>query len=129
MGNRIVFDLKQVEELAGRGLTYEQIALALGIHVSTLHARKAADSEIFEAIQRGRAKGIESVSNALFENAMSGNVTAQIFFLKNRAPNEWMDRVEQRITGSMTYQNLSDEQLEADVAALAEEIGISQKSH
>ena len=47
-----------------------------------------------EAINRGRAAGIKMVTNALFESAMAGNVAAQIFFLKNRAPEEWRDKVD-----------------------------------
>ena len=31
------------------------------------------------------------MTNALYENAMSGNPVSQIFFLKNRDPNRWND--------------------------------------
>ena len=34
------------------------------------------------------------VENALLKNALDGNVTAQIFWLKNRKKNEWRDKVE-----------------------------------
>jgi hypothetical protein len=38
-----------------------------------------------ERIKKGAAKGIEEISNKLFEMALAGNVTAMIFFLKTRA--------------------------------------------
>lgn len=90
----VPIDHAQVELLASRGLTLEQIANSIGISPQTLHTRKNNDVELLEAINRGRAAGIKMVTNALFETAMAGNVAAQIFFLKNRAPEEWRDKVE-----------------------------------
>lgn len=89
---RLEIDLARVTELASRGLTHEQIAAALGISRSTLQARKAEGGQFALAIEKGQALGIEEVSNALFQNAIGGNVTAQIFFLKARA--KWKDRHE-----------------------------------
>lgn len=34
------------------------------------------------------------VEDALYKNAQAGNVTAQIFFLKNQDPSNWKDRTE-----------------------------------
>ena len=43
----------------------------------------------------GMIEATQAVISALFENAVvRHNVTAQIFWLKNRAPNEWRDRTE-----------------------------------
>ena len=47
-----------------------------------------------DAIKRGEAKGLAKVTNSLFKSANEGNVTAQIFYLKNRDVNSWADRVE-----------------------------------
>lgn len=41
------------------------------------------------------------VTNALFSSAQDGNVTAQIFYLKNRDTENWMDRVETNHTLSI----------------------------
>ena len=90
---RIEIDLGRVTELASQGLTHEQIAAALGISRTTLQARKAESEQFAQAIEKGQALGIEAVSNALFQNAVGGNVTAQIFFLKARA--KWKDRHEE----------------------------------
>ena len=89
MGHKIEFDLEEVERLASFGLTLDQVALALGIAQSTLYAKKAENTEFSEAIKRGQAKGIHAVANKLFDNAMGGNVTAQLFYLKARA--QWRD--------------------------------------
>lgn len=92
MAARIKIDLKEVERLAGLGLTQEQIAVSLGISARTLESRKAESAEFAEAIKKGQASAIQEVSNALFQNARNGNVTAQIFFLKARA--QWKDKHE-----------------------------------
>ena len=47
--------------------------------------------ELGESYKRGETSGLADVTNALYENAMSGNPVSQIFFLKNRDPNRWND--------------------------------------
>ena len=92
----------KAEELASQGLTLGQIATSLGISHQTMNARRKEYFEFSEAIKRGQVKGIGKITNALFENAMGGNVTAQIFYLKNRAPEEWKDRQHIDKTGETT---------------------------
>ena len=91
------FDLEKVEELASRGLTYRQLATALGINLKTIQKHKQINQELQAAIDLVRAKGLAEVSNSLFESATGGNVTAQIFYLKNRSSDDWRDRFEQRV--------------------------------
>lgn len=88
----IEFDYKQVQRLASQGLTKSQIARCLGIAESTLYKKQKTDAEFSEAIKRGQAEGIAQVTNDLMLNARRGNVTAQIFYLKNRDPENWRDR-------------------------------------
>ena len=78
-------DLGQVETLASTGLTYTQIADALGIHVHTLLRKRSQFEAFAEALKRGRAKGISAVANKLWQLAVGGNVVACIFFLKCQA--------------------------------------------
>ena len=33
----------------------------------------------------------------MLKNALGGNITAQIFWLKNRRPNKWRDKVEPKV--------------------------------
>lgn len=77
--------IKDAEKLAARGLTMEQIAHSLGLGMSTLYEKKADFPELADALKRGKAKGIATIANCLFENAKAGNTTAQIFYLKCQA--------------------------------------------
>lgn len=83
--------IEKCETWASQGLTMEQIAQSLGIHQRVLYKKKADEVELDEAIQRGRSKGIQAVTSALFQKAMSGDNTAMIFYLKNRDPKRWAD--------------------------------------
>ena len=86
--------LKDIKKHASRGLTKQQIADAMGWSRSTLHNKTKNNVDVLQAIKEGSAQGIEKVANALFTNATEhNNTTAQIFYLKNRAPDEWKDRV------------------------------------
>ena len=88
--------LEKTEGLMAKGLTKEQCAGVLGIHTSTFMLHQAKNSEFSEAIKRGQARGIDQVTNALFENAtVDRNVPSIIFFLKNRAG--WVDKTETKI--------------------------------
>ena len=93
MATRIEIDVDRVEKLAAQGLSEQQIADTLGISRSTIDRRKRDDDAFVAALKRGKHKGIENVTNALYEAATAGdkpNVSAMIFYLKNRAG--WRDR-------------------------------------
>ena len=89
---------EQVEKLAGLGLTMKQLARCIGIGESTLYRYMNTKRELRESLKRGRAKGLSLVANALHQNALSGNVVAQIFYLKNRSPEQWQDRRELQVS-------------------------------
>jgi len=80
---------KQAREMASNGLTVAQISDCLGISESTLYAKQGEYKEFMDAIKKGRAEGIHKVSNALFEKATQGNVTAMIYYLKVRDRENW----------------------------------------
>lgn len=81
-----------LEAWARDGLTDEQIADKMGITTSTLYDWKNKYSEISEALKRGKEVVDVEVENALLNLAKSGNVTAIIFWLKNRRPDKWRDK-------------------------------------
>jgi hypothetical protein len=60
-------DLKKVENLSARGLTYPQIADALGIHLDTLIERRKEFSPFSEAFRRGRAAGLAIAGSVIFD--------------------------------------------------------------
>ena len=100
---KIEINIKQVEALAARGLTQQQIADSLGISESTLYTNKRENVDFAEAIKRGKAKGIATVTNKLFAKIEEGNLTATIFYLKTQAG--WKETSVNEITspdGSLT---------------------------
>ena len=89
--------LDKIVELGSQGLTSGQIAKCLGVSWSTIDRRRKEFEEIEEAIKKGEALGVSRVANALYESAtIDKNVTAQIFYLKNRSEN-WADKVDTNI--------------------------------
>lgn len=72
-------DLKMVELMCIAGVTHQQISEVMKVDFKTL---KKNCSEIL-AIAKPKANS--KIAGALFNNAMKGNVTAQIFWLKTRA--------------------------------------------
>ena len=79
----------------------------MGIVESTLYAWKKEHKEISEALKKGKEIVDYEVENALLKKAMSGDVTASIFWLKNRRPDKWRDKPPQD-TGQEKDNNLLD---------------------
>ena len=80
-----MLDPDKVEHYASRGMTLQQIADMFNVALSTLMLRKAEYTDISEAFQRGRAKGVEKFTNLLLDQAEAGSTGATIFYLKARA--------------------------------------------
>lgn len=89
----------KAEALAAQGLSRDQIADVLGFSRTTLFNKMNENSDFLDAIKRGSSKGVATIANALFQSAKGGNTTAQIFYLKNRAPVDWRDRRDHTISG------------------------------
>ena len=106
--------LLKLEGWARDGLIDEQIAQNIGIAASTLYEWKKQYPEISEALKKGKEVVDRQVENALLKRAlgykyeeitteygketkrvtkqMAPDVTAQIFWLKNRKPDQWRDK-------------------------------------
>lgn len=82
-----------VEGWARDGLTDLQIAKNIGVAMSTFCDWKNKHPEFSEALKRSKDVADYEVENALFKKAKMGDVTAQIFWLKNRKPKQWRDKV------------------------------------
>ena len=105
-----------LEGWARDGLTDEQIAKNIGINRTTLYDWKKKETNIADALKKGKEVIDFEVENALLKRALGyeyeeetyengiltkkvkkqvpPDTTAQIFWLKNRKPNNWKDRVE-----------------------------------
>lgn len=116
--------LLQIQGWARDGLTDEQIANNIGIGKSTFYRWQEQFREFREALKRGKAPVDLEVENALLKRAlgyeyeetiteveelaggkqkkhirkvvkhMPPDTTAQIFWLKNRRPDKWRDKIE-----------------------------------
>lgn len=111
--------LTLLEAWARDGLTNEQIANNMGINPSTLYDYINKYDKISNALKKGKEVVDIEVENALLKKAMGYTITieeqkldkygdvhtlkkdvhippdttAQIFWLKNRKPKEWRDKV------------------------------------
>lgn len=107
-----------IEGWARDGLTDEQIAKNIGISRSTLNEWKKKYSDISDTLKRGKEVIDRQVENSLLKRALGyeyeevsekfeygvlterkvtkkqvvPDTTAQIFWLKNRKPEEWRDK-------------------------------------
>lgn len=112
--------LTLLEGWAREGLTDEQIANNIGISRSTLFEWRKNNHNISNALKKGKEVVDIEVENALLKRALGytitineqkvdkdgyvhdlkrdvhipGDVTAQIFWLKNRRKQQWRDKVE-----------------------------------
>ena len=108
----INLDMKLIETLAGKGLTEKQIGQYCGYCQSHWNTLRRKNPDINAAIDRGRAKMIVKVADALIDNAIEEkNVTAQIFFLKAQAG--WSDKVEIKaeVNQNISFKEMSDTEL------------------
>ena len=80
-------DEQQIIELAALSavLTKGQVADYFGISEKTLRAIEERQPEVYTAYKKGKAKQIASMGSNLIQLAKSGNVTANIFYLKTQA--------------------------------------------
>ena len=76
------------------------IAHNMGISRPTLYNWREKSPAITAALKRGGDVADERVENALYRAACEGNITAQIFYLKNRKPFYWRDKRETEIAGN-----------------------------
>ena len=109
------------------GLTNEQIANNIGINVKTLYDWKNKESNISNALKKGKEVVDIEVENALLKKALGYTITlrkqkvtkdgdvvdieeevhippdttAQIFWLKNRRKQQWRDKVEVEKMGTI----------------------------
>ena len=105
---RIDLNPEKGRRLAAQGLSQKQIAKAMGVSWNTLSRNRKRSKDFNAAYEQGVAEGLSSVTNSLYEQALGGNTTASIFFLKNRDENRWRDRVETTHDHTLSLTNVID---------------------
>ena len=133
---------KAAEKLSALGATDIEIADFFEVDVRTVYRWKHDHEEFCQALNVGKAKADERVINSLYQKAVgyeqeavkifmpggatepvyapyrekiAPDTTAAIFWLKNRQPEQWREKVEQHHTGSLEV--TTKEQRDAAVAA------------
>ena len=120
-------NLVKIQGWSRDGLSDEQIAKNMGITRQTLYKWRKSHKSIDQAMRIGKEVADRQVENAMFKSALGHsyredvvtndgrvvtlekyskpNVTAQIFWLKNRKPDSWRDKTEQEIehSGGVTF--------------------------
>lgn len=123
-----------IEGWARDGLTDEQIAKNLGIAYSTFKEYKKKYSAFSATLKKGKEVVDIQVENALLKRALgyeyeevkeeyengelakttktkkqiAPDVTAQIFWLKNRRPDKWRDKQDVEHTGTIKSEKFCD---------------------
>lgn len=115
-----------IQGWARDGLTCADIAHNMGISRETLRRWKNENAQLREVLETSREIADRRVENALYKRAIGydveeveiiddgkhkrvkttrkhipGDVTAQIYWLKNRKPNEWRDKRETAVTADV----------------------------
>lgn len=75
----------------------------MGFSRSTLYKYKKSNTDFNDAITRGQARAIDVVTNALFQNAQAGDISAQKYYLNNRSNQSWKDKQELEHSGEFTH--------------------------
>jgi len=94
------------------GATISAAAAAVNITRQAVHEYKNRTPGFAEEISIAKEEAVQEVEEALFLQAMSGHSTSMFFWLKNRAPDRWRDRVEQQV--DMAVDDRRKEQEEID---------------
>lgn len=108
------------------GLSDEQICKNLGISIQTFYNYKNEHIEFLEAIKKGKDVVDFEIENALMKKAMSGDVTAQIFWLKNRKKLEWSDTQKFEYSGKLDHTITIKEMSDEELLKLARELGVEK---
>lgn len=96
---------EQAGKLCLLGATNEDLAKFFKVAVSTVDKWISEKPGFSGAIKENREDADHLVAKSLYQTALEGNTTAQIFWLKNRQRNRWRDKQEidhQSTDGSMT---------------------------
>jgi DNA-binding XRE family transcriptional regulator len=111
--------VEQVYRLSLLGMTDKELATHFDVDEKTINNWKKNHCDFFQSLKAGKAEADTRVAEALYQQAIGGNVTAAIFWLKNRQREKWRDgkRLELESAGGnhelKSIHEISDEELMA----------------
>lgn len=92
--------LDEIADWVRNGATEKDVAERLGISERSFYEYKNEFSQFSQVLKKTRDAVDGEVENALLQSALSGNTTAQIFWLKNRRPKKWRDKPVEEVNDS-----------------------------
>jgi len=100
----INIDYEQVEHLASLNLGIMDICRSIGVGWDTFDKhRKKKGSELTEALERGKAKGLKRATTALASKIEDGEFQAIQFYLKSADREKWAERQEVNHTLNLAH--------------------------
>jgi len=84
-----------------KGVSISQACESADLNRTTLWLWRKKDKKLDEEILAILDSRTQVIEDALYKSAINGNITAQIFWLKNRAPKRWRDVQDQRQSGEI----------------------------
>lgn len=135
--------VSQARKLTALGATDAELADFFSVTISTVSLWKVKHPEFSEALKLGKEVADKRVEEALYNRALGyshedtdirvvdgaimetpmikhypPDTTAAIFWLKNRKPDEWRDKRDIEHSGSIKFDDLTDEDIDRRIAAL-----------
>ncbi|GGE36281.1 hypothetical protein GCM10007276_12210 [Agaricicola taiwanensis] len=101
-GRPTTYDPRYCEEVVdfmSQGFSLTAFAGHIRCARSTINEWMAVHEEFSEAVKIGQATRTAKLEKTLIDGETGPKVTAHIFALKNAAPEEWKDKVQQELTG------------------------------
>ena len=91
----LVIDYDQVEHLASLNLGIMDICRSIGVGWDTFNKhRNKKNSELSDALERGKAKGLQRATSKLMEKIEDGEFQAIQFYLKSADREKWAEKAE-----------------------------------
>ncbi len=84
--------LEEIKDWVRNGATDKEVAERLGISETSFYEFKKEFSEFSESLKKNKEICDAEVESALHKAALGGNITAIIFWLKNRRPDKWREK-------------------------------------
>ncbi len=108
--------LKAISEGKTRSAAME----SLGLVRQTLTMAMKRDPEFAVLVEAAEMPVHEAVESALLKSALSGNVTAQIFYLCNRAKERWTHVNQVRVDTKVDVHVGAEQALQAKIMSMAQ---------
>ncbi|MBA7665698.1 hypothetical protein ES703_73772 [subsurface metagenome] len=98
--------IETVLESLGNGTSFIKACKDARMDQATFWRWRQDDEKLDKQVIEVLKSRVQVAEDALYRNVIKGNVTAQIFWLKNRASNRWKDRYDGQVSGEIKLKPL-----------------------